>query len=865
MIKKFSFFRWLFNITAGFLFIILASFPTAAAENEVIPNQEPQIPVVETEEDIQEKVAPAVTITMKEKDKNDFSNHLLWEMFFKNTIDIFVTAEPAEAGQPVKSVEYLVSENGFESIEAITGTWTLLEKDNEGNYCFSIQANKKAFIYVRVTDENGNLTVINSEGIVVYTDALQDSESISFTKLSKEDVEFSVILNGNSIDKLYIGENEIAADNYLISEDGATVSLKAAYLQTLATGDYKLHVSYKPMGEAFVENEGNEAPALTSVNLNICKVEGTVSVTNVPDKLYDGQKAKIEYSTNNTNGEPLIEYKKQDEDDQAYTLTAPKNAGAYTVRVTIHEDTEGNYTKAVSAPVNYTIGKRPVIIQGTTVESSKIYDGSTVALIKEKGVLSENYDGESLAFTEGSAVYSDKNADTGKTVKFFGFELTGDAKDNYELTGQPGNVTADIIPAELKVQAVVKDKQYDGLSTAQIEGAVVLKGVVGDDDVILTNGTPSFSQVKTGNQITVNFSEFTINGADAANYQIIQPKVKANIYNKYEAKVNVDYTVDSNDWQNTEFVVTAKEGYLLSLTDTNEGNWTETLKKSDETKDGQLKFYVRNKSTKAISLVKIEKYKIDKTPATGAVKLSGKDTKWDKFLNDITFGMYFNSAQKVTVEAKDQLSGVKSIEYYESSEELTLKEVKALKDKVWEELDGSVKVSMRDGKEFVHYIRLTDYAGNISYISTNGAVYDTTDPVIRGVKDGSIYKKTQSVEVSDKNLKSVTVNGKAVEDMDEEFTLAGDKNTTYEIKATDKAGNTTIVKVTMEKETDDTDDDESAGKTDAEEDSEDTEEEKRVSPKTGDDSNILLWLMVMLLGGAGYFISVLKKRENGSF
>ena len=132
------------------------------------------------------------------------------------------------------------------------------------------------------------------------------------------------------------------------------------------------------------------------------------------------------------------------------------------------------------------------------------------------------------------------------------------------------------------------------------------------------------------------------------------------------------------------------------------------------------------------------------------------------------------------------------------------------------------------------------------------------------MKNGSTYKKTQAVEVSDKNLKSVTVNGKAVEDMDEEFTLAGNKNTTYEIKATDKAGNTTIVKVIMEKEADDTAD-ESADKTGDEEDSEDIEEEKRVSPKTGDDSNILLWLMIMLFGGAGYFVTILRKRENGSF
>lgn len=62
------------------------------------------------------------------------------------------------------------------------------------------------------------------------------------------------------------------------------------------------------------------------------------------------------------------------------------------------------------------------------------------------------------------------------------------------------------------------------------------------------------------------------------------------------------------------------------------------------------------------------------------------------------------------------------------------------------------------------------------------------------MENGATYYVTQAVQASDENLDTVTVNGAAVA---AGFTLTGDTEAAYAIAATDKAGNTTALTVTM--------------------------------------------------------------------
>lgn len=362
--------------------------------------------------------------------------------------------------------------------------------------------------------------------------------------------------------------------------------------------------------------------------------------------------------------------------------------------------------------------------------------------------------------------------------------------DSYEpKTMQFGPYT--VAPKELTLDITVNDKQYDGLTDADFEAELV--GVINNDDVTLVydNVQADFASAAVGTDIPVTFTgEFSLTGEDADKYTLTQPSgVTASIFNDYTAVKDTDYTVNSNDWLNTDFVVSAADGYSVSLTDTADGEWADTLTATDETADGSFTFYVKNNATGAISAAASEGYKIDKTAPTGTLTLDGESST--AFSDSVTFDRFFNETQTITLNGDDTLSGVAKTEYFISDKALTLAEVQALTD--WTE-GSSIEIAAEDGKQFVCYARVTDNAGNASYLSTNGAAFDLTDPVVTGIANDGEYCIFAEFTVDDANLEKVQIDGADVTAVDGKYTL---EPGTHTVSVTDKSGNVTTVSVTV--------------------------------------------------------------------
>ena len=188
----------------------------------------------------------------------------------------------------------------------------------------------------------------------------------------------------------------------------------------------------------------------------------------------------------------------------------------------------------------------------------------------------------------------------------------------------------------------------------------------------------------------------------------------------------------------------------------------------------------------------------DNTNPIGSIVVD--TNSWDSFLNTITFELFFRETSQVTIQASDEGSGVDKVYYFVSDHTLTEAEVKALGDTAWTE---GTSLAISPDRKCVIYAKITDKAGNTAYVSSNGLVFDKTAPGIRGVTDGEIYETPQEVTVTDANLKSVMVNGTSVTLTDHTFTL-GAAVGPQTIVATDKAGNTTKVTVTIKKKTEGT-------------------------------------------------------------
>lgn len=246
------------------------------------------------------------------------------------------------------------------------------------------------------------------------------------------------------------------------------------------------------------------------------------------------------------------------------------------------------------------------------------------------------------------------------------------------------------------------------------------------------NGTPDFTSVAAGENIPVSFTEFSLSGADIDNYTLIQPDgITANI-NPYISDKS-EYTVNSNNWLNTDFVVTAQNGWLLSYTNTAEGEWVDTLTVSQENSNGTLNYYVKNKQSGIISEMIAESYKIDKTMPTGIIRIDTNNW-WKEFLNAITFNLFYKDDQSVAIEASDTDSGIDTIEYLLTAEDLT---VEQLADKTFTEYESSFLI--KPDAELIVYAKITDVAGNAAYLRSDGIVLDATAPVINGADNGKTY------------------------------------------------------------------------------------------------------------------------------
>jgi hypothetical protein len=818
-----------------------------------------------------DKTAPTGDIKIGTNSIKKVLNTLTFGWFFKDTTDVIITAQDT-SGEMVK-IAYTLSETELTDVGSVT-SWTVYQSK------ITLTPGHKYIIYAKLTDLSGNVTIVNSDGVVLFTNSTAGMASVGFTKTSTTDVTATVNLNGNTIKEVRIGGNDLVQNtDYTVS--GGTITLKASYLNTLAAGDYSILVSFYPLGETGTPKQGSDTPASTSIALIVSKEVPSIAVIASPTgsqarpnsvilsaNLPAGAAGTLQFKANGVNiGSPVsvgqtvsfassgsvndhiftVDYSgdgnystatsdglsysfvKGDQSalsfaegtptektygDTAFTVTATggsgigavtysvisgpaaisgntvtlTGAGSVVLQATKLADNDYN-EKSVQTTIN--VSKKPVTITGVTAQS-KTYDGDTAAIVSGTAVVSGKVSGDTVSVSGGTATFSDKTVGSGKTVTFAGFYLSGTDADKYMLTAQPANVTADITAKSITATVIVQSKAYDELDAAVIASAA-LNGVVSGDMVNLASPYPTatFASVSAANNITVSFgSSFTLTGADAGNYTLTQPSATGNITNSYNPVKGKDYTVNQTGWSNTDFVITAETGFELSLTNTAGGVWSDSLTKSGKAATGSLTFYVRSKTTGAISLAASENYQIDKTAPTGDITIGESSIK--KALNAITFGLFFKDTQRITITSADAGSSVASVAYKLSSRVLDENAVLEISD--WMKYTDTF--TLAPNTQTVVYVKMIDTAGNILYLGSDGLVLDGTAPVISGIKNGKTYCAAVTVTVTDANLDTVTVNGTAATLTDGKLTLSP-TGIGQTVVATDKAGNSTTVTVTV--------------------------------------------------------------------
>mgnify|MGYP002541239432 CR=1 FL=1 len=195
---------------------------------------------------------------------------------------------------------------------------------------------------------------------------------------------------------------------------------------------------------------------------------------------------------------------------------------------------------------------------------------------------------------------------------------------------------------------------------------------------------------------------------------------------------------------------------------------------------------------------------VDTSDPTGQITV-GENT-WAKFLNTITFGLFFKETVDVDIKASDRLSGVQSIEYVKAGTPLTEAE---LAEADWIVGDS---FSVEPDDTFVVYARITDNTERAILISSDGVITDASKPDLHMTYAGEGEWTAESgasieVEVSD-SLSGVdsityTVDGKEYTTRQTSFRIADLPDGDYDVvvTVTDKAGNTATETIHVKKDT----------------------------------------------------------------
>jgi len=187
------------------------------------------------------------------------------------------------------------------------------------------------------------------------------------------------------------------------------------------------------------------------------------------------------------------------------------------------------------------------------------------------------------------------------------------------------------------------------------------------------------------------------------------------------------YTI--SEWTTVKGVTPDEDTHTATIHFAKDANYTFDISYTDKAgnKNNEVKFAEGTQTPNEFTVDTVKPF-----GTVTAKSKEGRETEWDKLITDLTFGFWSREEIAITSTSDDETSPIASVEYYinEAKEEkdasaaITGAELDAVKE--WKTLE---KLYIEDNKRFTVYLKITDNAGNYSYISTDGLIVDEEAPI----------------------------------------------------------------------------------------------------------------------------------------
>ena len=122
-------------------------------------------------------------------------------------------------------------------------------------------------------------------------------------------------------------------------------------------------------------------------------------------------------------------------------------------------------------------------------------------------------------------------------------------------------------------------------------------------------------------------------------------------------------------------------------------------------------------------------FTVDKTQPTGTVEIKGFGF-WERLLEKITFGLFSPSTVDVVMTGADHTSPVNPVQFARFHDQMTRDDLENYNgwSSASQEKPESAAFSVSPDEQFIVYTKVTDYAGNYQYFSSDGMIVDSTKP-----------------------------------------------------------------------------------------------------------------------------------------
>lgn len=271
------------------------------------------------------------------------------------------------------------------------------------------------------------------------------------------------------------------------------------------------------------------------------------------------------------------------------------------------------------------------------------------------------------------------------------------------VTDNAGNYTEQKVALDIDITDPVINVKYDSQSNKNaIHGYYTSRTAT----VSITERTGHFDAAKATNGIKIT-------AVDA----------------KGNAVANA-YTIST--WTTVEGATPDDAVHTATISYTADANYTFAISYTDKADNENVPVVVNSNDAPYA-------FTVDKTAPTGtvtAVSAEGRKETWSSVVDELTFGFWSNTKISLSGTSDDATSPVQSVEYYMPVSELASDNTEVLKnaelDKITDWKSFS-EFAVTENTQFTVYLKITDNAGNYTYVSTNGLIVDEEHPVEESV------------------------------------------------------------------------------------------------------------------------------------